>query len=220
MKEMIKKRSSRGLFISGVLLIAFAVWTVLVRTFDVRAIGPENTSVGFAALNGYVHALTGENMRLYVITDWLGLVPIGVALVFAILGSAQWIRRKSISKVDYSILVLGGFYVAVAAVYVLFELVHVNYRPMLINGALEVSYPSSTTMLVLCVMPTAIMQACSRIKKNAFKWTFSLIMGAFAIFMVVARVISGVHWISDIIGGTLISAALVIAYYSFVSLKE
>ena len=88
------KKKSRRLFFTGTsLLIAFVWWTVLVRFVDVRAIGPQESSVGFATLNGYVHNLTGVNMSLYVITDWLGLVPIGVAFGFAVLGLAQWIKR-------------------------------------------------------------------------------------------------------------------------------
>ena len=124
------KKKTKGLFFLGVgLLVAFVVWTVLVRFVDVQAIGPRESSVGFATLNGYVHSLTGVNMSLYVITDWLGLVPIGVAFAFAILGLVQWIRRKSFLRVDRTLLLLGGFYIIVIAVYTLFEMVVINYRP-------------------------------------------------------------------------------------------
>ena len=132
------------------MLATFALWTVLVCIVDVQAIGPRGSEVGFATLNDWVHGLTGVNMTLYTVTDWLGLVPIAVAFGFGIFGLVQWIRRKSLRAVDRSILALGGFYVAVMAVYLLFETVVINYRPVLIDGYLEASYPSSTTMLVLC----------------------------------------------------------------------
>ena len=193
---------------------AFVLWTVLVSVVDVRAIAPNGSSVGFATLNGYVHNLTGVNMRLYSITDWLGLVPIGVAFGFAMLGLVQWIKRKSLFKVDRSILALGGFYVAVMAVYILFEFVVINYRPTLIDGYLEASYPSSTTMLVMCVMPTAKMQLRARIKNNGLKHCVKILIAVFTSFMVVGRFVSGVHWITDIIGGALVSAGLVITYAS------
>ena len=158
------EKKKRGLFWVGVsLLAAFVLWTVSVCFIDVRAIGPRESSVGFATLNGYVHNLTGVNMTLYVVTDCLGLVPIGVAFGFAVLGLVQWIKRKSLLKVDRSILTLGGFYIVVMAVYILFEIVVINYRPTLINGYLEASYPSSTTMLVMCVMPTAMIRNGSRL---------------------------------------------------------
>ena len=194
------------------MLAAFVLWTVFVCFIDVRAIGPRESSVGFAALNGCVHNLTGVNMSLYVITDWLGLVPIGVALGFAVLGLVQWIKRKSLLKVDRSILTLGGFYIVVIAVYILFEIVVINYRPTLINGYLEASYPSSTTMLVMCVMPTAMMQFSTRIKNGLLRKCVMFTITVFIAFMVIGRLVSGVHWITDIIGGALLSTAIVLMY--------
>ena len=209
-----KKKSRRLFFLGASLLAAFVLWTVLVCFVDVQAIGPEGSSVGFATLNGCVHDFTGVNMSLYVITDWLGLVTIGVAFGFAVLGLVQWIKRKSILKVDRSILVLGGFYIVVMAVYVLFEMVVINYRPTLIDGYLEASYPSSTTMLVMCVMPTAMVQFRTRIKNDKFRRCIMLAIAVFIAFMVIGRLVSGVHWITDIIGGALFSAAIVLMYYS------
>ena len=210
------KKKSRRLFFVGVsLLAAFVLWTVLIRFVDVQAIGSQESSVGFATLNGFVHNITGVNVSLYVITDWLGLVPIGVAFGFAVLGLVQWIKRKSILKVDRSILVLGGFYTVVVAVYVLFETVVINYRPTLIDGYLEASYPSSTTMLVMCVMPTAMMQLRARIKNKVFSRCVMIAIAVFIVFMVIGRLVSGVHWITDIIGGTLLSAGLVTVYDAF-----
>ena len=182
----------------------FVLWSVLVQFVHVRPIGPEASGVGFAALNGWFHNLTGVHMALYTITDWLSLIPLGFAAGFGLLGLIQLIR----GKLERSIILLGIFYAAVLACFALFEVVVINYRPVLIEGALEASYPSSTTMLCLCVMPTAVMQLRSR---GAKPWV-SVLLTAFTIFMVAARAISGVHWITDIIGGVLLSAGLVKAY--------
>jgi undecaprenyl-diphosphatase len=209
---MIKKKKSFSVGLC--LIVAFILWTLLVCFVDVQAIGPRESSVGFAKLNGFVHELVGTNMYLYTVTDWLGLVPIGVALGFAVLGLIQWIKRKSFVKVDYNIHILGWFYIVVMAVYILFETVFINYRPVLIDGYLEKSYPSSTTMLVACVMPTAMLQFRARIKNKMVRRCVIFAIAAFTAFMVVGRVISGVHWITDIIGATFISAGLVMMYYS------
>ena len=209
-----KKKSRRLFFLGASLLAAFVLWTVLVCFVDVQAIGPEGSSVGFATLNGCVHDFTGVNISLYVITDWLGLIPIGVAFGFAVLGLVQWIKRKSILKVERSILALGGFYIVVMAVYILFQMVVINYRPTLIDGYLEASYPSSTTMLVTCVMPTAMMQFSARIKNKVFSRCVMIAIAVFIVFMVIGRLVSGVHWITDIIGGSLLSAAIVLMYYA------
>ena len=196
------------------LLVLFIIWTVALRIVNVGSIGPQGSSVGFATLNKTVHNITGVHMSLYTITDWLGLVPICFIMGFGILGLCEWIKRKNLFKVDFSIFTLGGFYIIVMAVYIFFEMFVVNYRPILINGILEASYPSSTTMLVMCVMPTAIMQSNSRIKSNIVKKCVNILITAFIAFMVIGRLVSGVHWLSDIIGGALLSSGLVIIYYS------
>ena len=209
-----KKKNRKGLIVGIGLLVAFVLWTVAVKFIDVQPIGPEGSVVGFATVNRFVHELTGANMSLYNITDWLGLVPLGFVMGFGTLGLVQWIKRKHILKVDYSILVLGGFYIVVMAVYVLFEILALNYRPVLINGILEASYPSSTTMLVMCVMSTAIMQFNERIRNSVLRRSVTVIITAFIIFMVIGRLVSGVHWFTDIVGGALLSAGLVVLYYS------
>ena len=210
-----EKKNKKRLVLGASLVVAFVLWTILVCFVDVRAIGPEGSSVGFATLNGFVHELTGVNWLLYTVTDWLGLVPIAVALGFAILGLVQLIKRKSLWKVDHSILALGVFYIVVMAAYIFFEVVVINYRPTLIDGYLEASYPSSTTMLVMCVMPTAAMQLNVRIKNTVLRRCAVITIVAFTAFMVIGRLVSGVHWITDIIGGALLSAGLVTMYDVF-----
>ena len=205
-------KKTKSLWIGLAFLAAFALWTVLIRFIDVQAIGPNGSSVGFAALNKAVHETIGVHWGLYTVTDWLGLIPIVFVLGFAILGLVQLVRRRSLFKVDCSILVLGGFYIVVMAMYLLFEEVVINYRPVLIDSNLEASYPSSTTMLALCVLLTAMMQLKSRICHIAVRRAVLVTLGALTAFMVVGRLLSGVHWLTDIIGGVLLSVGLVMLY--------
>jgi undecaprenyl-diphosphatase len=160
----------------------------------------------------WFHDLAGVHLSLYVWTDWLGLVPIGAVFGFALLGLDQWIKRRRFWRVDRSILILGCYYVVVMGIYVLFEAVTVNCRPVLIDGYLETSYPSSTTLLVLCVMPTVLSQLWARIKRPFLRRGIAAVIVAFTVFMVVGRMISGVHWLSDIVGGILVSGGLVCLY--------
>ena len=209
-----KRTNKKALFASLLFLLAFTLWTMAVLFFDVKAVGPLGSFVGLAKINTAFHDFTGVHLSLYIITDWLGLVPIAIAFSFAMLGLVQWIKRKRLSKVDHDILLLGGFYTAVFSAYVIFEYLAVNYRPVLIEGILEPSYPSSTTLLVLCVLPTAMHQFHMRIKNKLLRMLTILLACAFTVFTVAARLISGVHWLSDIIGGVLLSASLVMAYYA------
>ena len=206
------KKSRRNKDVAAGMLGAFLLWTVAVRCVDVKAIGPLGSMVGFATVNRFVHDLTGVHMPLYILTDWLSLIPLGFAIGFACLGMVQWIRRKHLLKVDRSILVLGGFYAVVIAVYALFETVVVNYRPVLIEGVLEASYPSSTTMFVVCVMQTAVLQLRFRMRNEVLKRIVTAAMTLFSALMVIGRLISGVHWITDIIAGLLLSGSLMRMY--------
>ncbi|MGE4353463.1 MAG: phosphatase PAP2 family protein [Oscillospiraceae bacterium] len=218
------KKSNRINFaVTGVLFSFFFMLTIMLMYVDVQPIGPEGSCVGFATVNRWVSELLGVNMLLYHITDWLGVVAILFALGFAVLGLIQLIWRKSLKRVDRSILVLGAFYLLVIAAYVFFEFNILNYRPVLIQNVLEASYPSSTTLLVLCVMPTAIMQFNRLIKGRTARITINTLSAIFVAVAVVGRLLSGVHWFTDILGGALLSSALVMLYYSvntFIEFKK
>lgn len=209
-----EKRDQINFASAAGLLIVFALYTAALTYIDVKPIGPQGSSVGFAAVNAPLKRLLGVNLALYNITDWLGLAAIFVALGFALLGLVQLIKRKSLWRVDSSLLVLGGFYLLVIAAYLFFERHIVNYRPVLLNNVLEASYPSSTTMLVMCVMPTAMLQFHRLVQNKLVRIGMHILFGAFTAFMVIGRMLSGVHWFSDILGSLLLSAALIMLYHS------
>ena len=190
------------------LLAAFALWTAALCMVDVQPIGPQGSAVGLATMNQWFHRWTGVHMELYDLTDNISLIPLALAAGFGLLGLCQWIQRKDLCKVDRSLLVLGSFYVVVLAAFVGFELAAINYRPILIEGRLEASYPSSTTLLSLCILPTAAMQLRAR---GCGRWISASLYGLTAL-MIIARLFSGVHWLTDIIGGLLLSGGLVMLY--------
>jgi len=193
-------------------LLLFVVWTLLIQLVDVRAAGQTGTEVGFATLNIWFHELSGVHMKIYTVTDWLGLIPLGVCLLFGSVGLAQLIGRKALWKVDFDILLLGVYYVVVILAYLVFEMLPINYRPILIDGYAEVSYPSSTTMLVLSVMPTLSFQTGRRLKKVWFRKMIRGLSLLFSLGMVMGRLISGVHWLTDIIGALMLSMGLFYSY--------
>lgn len=211
-------KSGKQILHTGILLIAlFAVWTWLILFVDVRPAGESGTTIGFATFNCWFHQLTGVHMGIYILTDWLGLIPLCVCLLFAAMGFMQLVKRKSLRKVDHDILLLGVYYVFVIIFYLAFEEFPINYRPVLIEGRMEASYPSSTTLLVLSVMPTLVFQTRHRIKKANVQSVITLLSILFSVFMVIGRLISGVHWFTDIIGSVLLSAGLFCLYLASVS---
>ena len=215
-EKTMMERGKRNFYYGVGLIVVFLIWTKLMQTIDVQPWGINGSKIGFATLNGWFHKLTGVHMVIYYTTDWLGLVPVLVCFIFATIGLTQWIKRKKLLKVDYDILFLGIYYIVVIAGYLIFEIIPINYRPILIEGRMEASYPSSTTLLVLGVMPTLMMQANRRLKHKRLEKILQIVVYLFTTFMVLGRLISGVHWLTDIIGSVLLSFGLFYLYKSAV----
>ena len=211
MKRM-KQNGKKLLFLGIICIVAFLVWTLLVQIVDVQSIGQNGTNIGFATFNSWFHKLTGVHMSIYIITDWLGLIPLFVCMLFGGVGFIQLVKRRSLFKVDYDILMLGIYYIIVISSYLIFEVVPINYRPILIEGIMEVSYPSSTTLLVLSVMPTLVFQVNRRLEHTIVKKVICILTIGFSIFMVIGRLVSGVHWFTDIVASVLLSMGLFSIY--------
>lgn len=202
------------------LLAAFALWTALVQCVDVQPVGQNGTDIGFAAFNTWFHGLTGVHMGIYTATDWLGLVPIAVCMCFGALGAVQLVKRRSLLKVNADLLLLGAYYIVVILCYLLFEMIPINYRPVPIDGIMEASYPSSTTLLVLSVMPTLRFQVDRRAKGPLPKAAANAFVVAFSTIMVLGRLVAGVHWVTDIVGSVLLAAGLFMIYRAAVAFAD
>lgn len=212
---MIKKKN---LYISIFLIFLSVLFTILVKVIDVKPIGPNNSKVGFSFINEFFHKSIGVNMVWYKITYILGIIIILIAVSYALIGIIQLLKRKSIRKVDREIILLGIFYIVIAVIYVFFEKFIVNYRPILMEGVLSASYPSSHTMLAICICVSSIM-VNNKIFKNEFTNSFNVILFILLLVVVIGRFISGVHWASDIIGGIIISSSLLMSFYTVLDKK-
>ncbi len=206
------KNAKKCWILSAGLLVLFLLVMLCVKTVDVQPIGPNGSVIGLAAINAGVRDLFGQNMVWYDITDLFGVLSILSALGFALLALCQLIKRRSLLKVDRDLILLGVFYAAVLVVYVFFEIFVINYRPILMDGQLEASFPSSHTMLVCCFLVAAIWQFANRISNHVLRCAAIWVSAAIIVVTVVGRLICGVHWFSDILAGLLASGALVAAY--------
>ena len=202
------KKKRKDIFVCGGLFAVAIIYTILVKYIDVQAIGPKDSLVGFATINKFIFNLTGVNMVWYSITDWLGFVPLIIAFIYAMIGLVKMIKRKNILKVDKEILGLGVFYIIVIGLYILFETYIINYRPTLMDGILEASYPSSHTLLSVCICGSSLMINKYLFKNKNFFKVENIISILSILVIVIGRFISGVHWFTDIIGAILISIAL------------
>lgn len=216
------RQSIRHSFLmTGVCFLLFLGFTVLVSVADVRPVGPEGSAVGLATLNAWAAERIGVHMLWYQITNVLGVVALLTAGCFGLLGLTQLVQRRSLWKVDVQILLLGAFYVFLAVCYLFFEKLIINYRPVILEGGLEASYPSSHTMLTVCIMATAIMELRRLLaQKEALCRVLTAAAFIVMVVTVIGRLLSGVHWLTDIIGGLLLSVTLVLLYASFVRVSE
>ena len=211
-----KTAGKKGIAVGISMILVFILWTILIQKVDVQPVGQNGTDIGFASVNTWFHQLTGVHMWIYTITDWLGLVPIVVCACFGFIGLTQWIRRRSLKKVDPDIILLGLYYILVILGYLIFEMIPINFRPIPIDGAMEASYPSSTTLLVLSVMPTLIFQVNRKANQSSVKTTVTVITVLFTALMVIGRTVAGVHWLTDILGAVFLSMGLYFLYRSVV----
>ena len=206
-------KKKRNFLITTILILLAVLFTILVKVVDVKAIGVNETNIGFATVNQFVFKTIGINMIWYHITDWLGLFPVFMAMGYALIGFIQLIKRKNLFKVDKEIMILGLFYIIVISLYIFFEKVIVNYRPILMNGFLEASYPSSHTLMTICLCGSSII-VNRKFYNNKITKFLNVLSLVIILITVIGRLLSGVHWFSDIVGGILISIALLTTLYS------
>lgn len=206
---------AKGKFLmAGLFLILFAVLILLVKKVNVAAIGPEGTSIGLSDMNKSFHEMTGENHTLYKISEYLGYAALALVGVFGLVGLVQLISRRSLLKVDHEILALGGLYVVVLGLYFVFEKIVINYRPVIMEGDahVEASFPSSHTMLAIVVLGSTLMVISKYVKNDGLRVGLEMLCIISIVLLVLGRLLCGVHWLTDIIGGVLISGALLFAF--------
>ncbi len=206
---------------SAVCFGLFLLLILLIKTVDVAAVGPEGTEIGLSKLNVAVHNLFGENLGWYKVTNVLGYLAILIGLCFAAMGGLQLIYRRSILKVDKEILLLGALYVVTVIFYIFFEKVIVNYRPILLldGEGVEASFPSSHTMLSCVILGSGLQLLKKYGKKNkTLQLVLTVVFAVMLALIVAGRLISGVHWFTDILGGILLSVALLNAYEGLLKL--
>ena len=203
----------RNLVISVILILLAIIFTILVKNVDVNTLGANGSNIGFSTLNRSVFDNIGVNMTWYNITNCLGIISIIIALAYVLIGLIQLVKRKNVFKVDKEIIALGIFYVILAALYIAFEIFIVNYRPILMDGELEASYPSSHTMLTIFICGSAILINSKLFKDNKIAKITNVVALIIMIVTVIGRLLSGVHWFTDILGGIIIASALLMSYY-------
>ncbi len=208
----------KNAIVAIIMTVISVVYTLLVKNVDVKQIGPNNSSVGFSSINMFFNKIIGNNMIIYKISEFFGYILLLLVVIYGFIGLYQLVKRKNLLKVDYELIILGCFYILMMVVYIFFEKVIINYRPVLIDGVLEASYPSSHTILSLCVGLSSLIVSKRYFNKKYIK-QINMITVALMGIVLVGRLLSGVHWFSDIVGGVIISMTL-LSYFKLTYYKK
>ncbi len=211
--------SKKGIIFTVLFLVAFILFTVAVMTVDVQPIGPENSCVGFASLNGAVQRFLNFDRGLYNISEALGYACIATAFLFTLEGFVQLIKRKSFAKVDPRLYVLACVYLLALSLYLVFDRVEINYRPVIIDAAegLKLSYPSSHTLMSFTFVTGAFLQIPYYINDKRLSRILRTLCLILASSVVITRMFSGVHWITDIVASVLLGMAVTSLHYLVLS---
>ena len=217
-----RKEARQAFVTTGILAAVYVLFTLLVRFVDVRQIGPEGSSVGFAGLNGAVFRLFGGfHQGFYTVSRLLGYLLLLLAVCVALLAVFQLVQKKSLRGVNWDLKLYILYGVLVLAVYVFTSKVSINSRPVITDAAegLEKSYPSSHTLLAVCVAGALLAQIQLRIREDTLRRILTIAAWVLAGVTVLARLLAGVHWLTDIIGGVLLGLVLVGLYRAMIKLK-
>ena len=204
------------LIVGAAFFVLFLVLIVLLKAVDVELDANTGKEIGLSSLNFAARDAIGERFGLYDLTEYLGYLAILIAACFAVWAVVRFFfARFDLRKTGLDFAVLAGLYVAVIFFYVLFEFLVINYRPILLDGKAEASFPSSHTMLAITVFVSASRILYRRFNLRVSPVLFSLPFYLLAAFVTVARLLSGVHWLTDIVGGVLLSTALLFLFSFF-----
>jgi len=200
--------------LSAVCFAAFVILIILLKTADVGVwLGKE---VGLYTLNKAVFDAFGGKLNgfWYSLTGYFGYLAVVIAIFFVGVGLYQAIKRKSLKKVDDDLYFLAVALLILAICYFLFEVIKINYRPVLLDGQTspEASFPSSHTMLSVGIFGLSLVEILLRVKSKKLKIPLACLAGILAAVSAAGRLLSSAHWFTDVVGGTLFALAVVFAF--------
>ena len=226
---MIQGKARKDLILAAVLLALFLLFTVVVSTVNVASVpvkvvaadgswtAGEEIRIGLSGVNVPVSDQLGYRAGAYKVSKYLGYLSILTAVAFVAWFICEAVKRRSAAKADRRLIALMILFALTAAAYLLFEVLKLNYRPVVLDEGLEASYPSTHTLLAVAVMGgaartlTALRKGPSRLCACAL-----CLIGA---VIVICRCLAGVHWLTDILGGLLLGAALLALHAGLLAMR-
>ena len=215
-------KKTKFLITTILLLMLTIFFIVTLKLVDVKPIGPQETRVGYATLNKAVFDKVGTSSLWLDVTKYMGYGCLAVAGLFTVLAVIQLIRRWSLSAVDRHFKGVIVLYLAVLVVEALFRYLVINRRPVLLPGETvpAPSFPSTHTMIACVAMGSAVMMIDYYVENSLAQALLQFFCILCMIILVGGRLLAGVHWLTDIIGGILISLVLLTTYRGYVDIEK
>lgn len=198
----------RYLIISCASLLLFLLFLIMLYTVDVKNIGAGVTKVGLCFINN--HSFMASNASMWdKISDVCMYLGIGVIGALFILGVVQLIQRKNILKVDKEILVFGCLVVLMIIIWLFFDKVLiVNNRPILVDGKVECSFPSTHIMITSFALLSGSYYLFKKINKKHLTIIMYVASAIIVTICFLGRVLSGMHFLTDAVCGLLMGLFL------------
>lgn len=199
-----KKGMRNWLISAGICGGLFLLLIVFLLTVDV-GYAVSHAPVGLSTVNGFVFEAIGENPEWEMVSFVLLIISV---LLMCAQGLCIFIKMIRTRKL-WEMVAVGHAWFLALAFYALFEPCIVNYRPVLENGELAASFPSSHTLISVVLFGVMAVWLAYLLPRSVKKYVIIALLGAAVFISALARLMMGVHWFTDVLGGMLLGAMIV-----------
>lgn len=198
-------------FLAALILTAvFVVLTITVKYVDQKNIGSQ--VIGWATINLWWRDIIGVRNFWQIASHIFAAITLIILVMFLVWQAIALLRRKSFRTMPRHWWFFDLTLIALALCYIVFQIMVINFRPLLIDGVAELSYPSSHVLLLATLWPVFILTLSREVKSRPWLRVASVIGIIVMTVGIIARLLSGYHWFTDIIGGIMLGAVLTCWY--------
>ena len=150
----------------------------------------------------------------------LSLIALGA---FAVLGLVQWIKRKSLKKVDKQLRWFPLPLALMAATYVVFDKFlpkFFDFMPTRPNGSGEPSFPSTHVMIVATIFFITTIILPKYIKNKVVRIILELLMVIGLALTCTGRVMANMHTPIDVLGGIAFAFIFAEIYFQIIKPRK
>ena len=213
-KHMCKHKRQSWFLIATTLTVFFVVFTLTLKLVDMQS--DSSQFIGWASINIWWRDLIGVHFSWHIISHFIALISLLVLTGILIWQVITVFHRRKLSALTRNWWVFDITLLALGLSYLLFQIVAINYRPIQVDGAIEISYPSSHSLLITTTWLLIIFRLRREIQSQTWRRILIIVGWTLMLTGVIARLLCGYHWFTDIVGGVLLGTVFAAWYQAFV----